>query len=193
MPDTLEASAAPATDDAELLAGLRRDPLRGLSPVLARYEGPLLRHAAAVVGDGGAAQDVVQEAFLKLLGNGHPVDNLPGWLHRVTHNLALDHLRRESRLKKLHREAAPASEPLADPADRDLDRRESEALLAQELRKLPPNERAVLFLKVKEGKSYREISGITGLSEGNVGYLIHQGLKRLTARLRPAGSLKGAV
>ena len=193
MPEDSVASAANPQDDGELLAGLRRDPVRGLPAVLSRYEAPLLRHAAAVLGDGAAAQDVVQEAFLKLLGNGHPVENLPGWLHRVTHNLALDHLRKESRLKRLHREAVPASEPLAEPADRDLDRREAEAILAQELRKLPPNERAVLFLKLKEGKSYKEISAITGLSAGNVGYLIHQGLKRLTARLRPAGALKGAV
>jgi RNA polymerase sigma-70 factor (ECF subfamily) len=190
MPESL--GAIPA-DDAELLAGLKRDPVQGLPPVLARYERALLRHAAAIVGDGSAAQDVVQEAFLKLLGNGHPVENLPGWLHRVTHNLALDHLRRESRLKRLHRDVAPGREPLADPADRDLDRREAQVILAQELGRLPPNERAVLFLKLKEGKSYKEISAITGLGIGNVGFLIHQGLKRLQARLRPAGVPKGAV
>jgi RNA polymerase sigma-70 factor (ECF subfamily) len=188
-----ESPAAPPSPDADLLAGLKQDPVQGLPPVLARYEGPLLRHAAAILGDSAAAQDVVQEAFLKLLGNGHPVENLPGWLHRVTHNLALDHLRRESRLRRLHRDAAPDSEPLADSADRELDRREAEAVLAQELGKLPPNERAVLFLKLKEHKSYKEISAITGLGTGNVGFLIHQGLKRLSARLRPAAALKGAV
>ena len=188
MPESSDGSTAPT--DAQLLSGLRRDPAAGLPPVLARYQAALLRHATAVLGDGAAAQDVVQEAFLKLLGNGHPVQSLPGWLHRVTHNLALDHLRRESRLERLHREAAPAAEPLAEPADSGLDRREAEAVLAEELRRLPPNERAVLFLKLKEGRSYREISAITGLGAGNVGYLIHHGLKRLAARLA-ARSQKG--
>jgi len=193
MPEDTEAPANRPPDDAQLLEHLRRDPARGLPAVLAQYERPLLRHAAAVVGDSASAQDVVQEAFLRLLANGHPVENLAAWLHRVTHNLALDHLRKESRLRKLHRAAAPPSEPLAESADRDLDRREAQAVLAQELKQIPPNERAVLFLKLKEGKSYKEISVITGLSEGNVGYLIHHGLKRLTARLRPAGTLKGVA
>jgi RNA polymerase sigma factor (sigma-70 family) len=193
MPEDTEAAAVRPPEDIELLQQLRRDPARGLPPVLARYERSLLRHAAAVVGDAAMAEDVVQETFLKLLANGHPVDNLAGWLHRVTHNLALDHLRRESRLRKLHSEAAPLDEPLAEAADRDLDRREAQAILARELGQIPPNERAVLLLKLKEGKSYREISALTGLSEGNVGYLIHHGLKRLTARLRPAGALKGVA
>jgi DNA-directed RNA polymerase specialized sigma24 family protein len=55
------------------------------------------------------------------------------------------------------------AELLADPADRELDRREAEAILSEELRRLPANERAVLFRKLKEGRSHREISAITGL------------------------------
>lgn len=182
MPDE---QPIPAADD-DLLAGLRRDPARGLTAVLACYESGLLRHAAAVVGSAAAAQDVVQDSFLRLLANGQPIENLPAWLHRVTHNLALDHLRKESRLRKLHLAAAPRAEPLSPSAHEDLDRRESQALLLREIERLTPNERAVLMLKVKEGRSYQEISHLTGLSTSNVGYLIHQGLQKLTARLRAA-------
>ena len=63
-------------------------------------------------------------------------------MHRVTHNLALDHLRRESRLRKLHLAAAPRTEPLAPSAHEELDRRESQALLLREIERLTPNERA---------------------------------------------------
>jgi RNA polymerase sigma factor (sigma-70 family) len=180
-----EAASDPeAVDDTALTSELRRDPVRGLPAVLARYQTPLLRHATAVVADRAAAQDVVQESFLRLLANGHRVDNLGAWLHRVTHNLALDYLRKESRLKRLHRAASAGPEPLAPPADQPLERQEAWRLVQQELARLTPNERAVVFLKVKEGRSYREISAITGLSTSNVGYLIHQGLKKLAARLK---------
>jgi RNA polymerase sigma-70 factor (ECF subfamily) len=164
----------------------------GLPAVLARFEAPLLRHAAAVVGNAAAAQDVVQESFLRLLANGQPIDNLSAWLHRVTHNVALDHLRKESRMRKLHRAAAPRTEPTAPAPDEDLGRREARALILSELDRLTPNERAVLMLKIKEGRSYQEISERTGLSTSNVGYLIHQGLRKLTARLG-AASRKGVA
>lgn len=167
----------------DLLARLRRDPVQGLPPLLAAHEASLLRHAAAVVGSEAAAQDVVQESLMRLLAHTQPIDDLAAWLHRVTHNLAIDHQRKESRLRKLHLAAAPRTEPLAPPPDADLDRRETQALLLEELERLSPNERAVLALKIKEGRSYQEIADRTGLSVSNVGYLIHQGLKKLTARL----------
>ena len=44
---------------------------------------------------------------------------------------------------------------------------------------LPPNQQEVLRLKFQNSLSYREISAITGLSETNVGFLIHVGIKRL--------------
>lgn len=182
MPEEPPPPAAPE----DLLARLRRDPVCGLPAVLAVFEAPLLRHAAAVVGNASTAQDVVQESFLRLLANGQPIDNLSAWLHRVTHNLALDHLRKESRMRKLHLAAAPRTEPLAPSPAEDLDRREAHALVLGELERLTPNERAVLMLKIKEGRSYQEISERTGLSISNVGYLIHQGLKKLTARLTAA-------
>jgi RNA polymerase sigma factor (sigma-70 family) len=171
---------------ADLLSALRRDPAHGLPAVLSCFEAPLLRHAAAVVGSGSAAQDVVQETFLRLLANGQPIDNLSAWLHRVTHNLAVDHVRKESRMRKLHHAASPRTEPLAPSPAEDLDRREAHALVLGELERLTPNERAVLMLKIKEGRSYQEISERTGLSTSNVGYLIHQGLKKLAARRKAA-------
>jgi RNA polymerase sigma-70 factor (ECF subfamily) len=176
-----EDNAAP-----DVFIRFRQDPVAGLPAILAACEGPLLRHAAAVVGDGAAAQDVVQEAFLRLLACREPIDNLPAWLHRVTHNLAIDHLRKEARLRKLHLAAAPSSEPTAPPPDADLDRDDARKRIADEMARLAPNERAVLMLKIKDGCSYQEISERTGLSTSNVGYLIHQGLKKITARLGAA-------
>ena len=54
-------------------------------------------------------------------------------------------------------------------------RRRLDALLDR----LTENQRNVLILKMQEGKTYREISEITGLTVSNVGYLVHHGLKRM--------------
>ena len=52
------------------------------------------------------------------------------------------------------------------------------------LDRLTENQRNVLILKMQEGKTYREISEITGLTVSNVGYLIHHGLKRMGEFIR---------
>lgn len=173
-------------DDAALLERLRTEPASAIAEVVSRFERPLLRHARALVGGDGTAQDVVQEAFIRLLRKVGSVRHLPSWLGRVTHNLAIDHLRREARMRRTHEAAAP--ELPATTGDPDLPHAVEGALAA-----LTPNERAVIVLKVIEGKSYKEIADATGLSTSNVGYLIHHGLKKLAARLDAAGALGGGV
>ena len=190
MPET-PAAADPWPDDATLLARFKQEPVRWLPAVLGRYEAPLLRHASSVLADAGLAQDVVQECFLKLIANGQPIQNLSAWLHRVTHNLAVDQLRDEARRQRLHAAASEARVPLPS-VEGELLGREKASLLERAMEGLTPNERAVLHLKLKAGKSYREISAITGLSSGNVGYLIHQAVKKLAARLKAAGAREGA-
>ena len=55
--------------------------------------------------------------------------------------------------------------------------------------RLPENQQTVILLKFRDGLSYQEISDLTGLSCGNVGFLIHTGLKRMR-ELLPADLLE---
>jgi RNA polymerase sigma-70 factor (ECF subfamily) len=181
----------PETDDAALLTHLRTEPARWLPTVLERYEAPLLRHAGSVLSDPVAAQDVVQECFLKLLASGRPVQNLSAWLHRVTHNLALDHLRGEARRQRLHAAAAQSAAPTVESAESTLASDDAQRIVEREIEALTPNERAVLHLKLKAGKSYREIAEITGLTATNVGYLLHHAVKKVAARLKAQGVVRG--
>ena len=79
---------------------------------------------------------------------------------------------------------------LPDPVDNSPATRDERAGLLQTLETLPPNQREVIRLKFLHGHSYREISQLTQLTEGNVGFLIHTGLKTLRRKLTAAeGSL----
>lgn len=51
------------------------------------------------------------------------------------------------------------------------------------LKTLTPNQQEVVRLKFQNGFSYREISAITGLSESNVGYLLHIAIRKIRERL----------
>lgn len=52
-------------------------------------------------------------------------------------------------------------------------------------------EQQLVILKVYEEKSYREISGITGLTVGNVGYILHHAMKKLARHLREESNTDG--
>ena len=169
-----------------------------LREIMAQHESALLRYATRLVNDPNVAQDVVQDVFLKLLRGWQdgtkPTSQLTGWLYRVTHNLAVDYIRRENRLRVLHRSHADEQLP-SQPAHQreELQRRDTLKLALLHLRKLEPDEQQVVILRLQEGLSYRQIGEITKQSEGNVGFILHNAVKKLTQSLARAGVLEGGV
>ena len=155
-----------------------------METIVAQHETALIRYASRIVNDPIIAQDIVQNVFVKLFSQwkegAHPSDKLKGWLYKVTHNEAVDHVRRESRLRVLHE--AQAKENPADCPDGvhcDNSHAERREILLQHLKKLHPREQQIVLLRVEEGLSYAEISQITGRSEGNVGNILHHAVKKL--------------
>jgi len=173
---------------------LKAERLRAFEAVVAAYEGALLRYATRVTRNANAAQDIVQETMIRLLRSWRdaltPSPQLSSWLYRVAHNCAVDHMRKESRRHLLHTRHAEES-ILSSPPNRGRgDRVSDEAQqAAAALQVLSLRERQLVILKVYEGKSYREISEITGLSVGNVGYILHHAMKKLAAELKKAKAI----
>ena len=166
-----------------------------LREIMTQHESALLRYATRLVNDPNAAQDVVQDVFLKLLrgwrDGAKPAPQLTGWLYRVTHNLAVDYIRHESRLRVLHRSHADEQLPSqAAHQHEELQRRDTMKMTLLHLRKLEPNEQQVVILRLQEGMSYRQIGEITKQSEGNVGFILHNAVKKLTQSLARAGILE---
>ena len=150
-----------------------------------RFEGPLTLYAARLLGDAETARDVVQETFLRLCAQSreHVDGRLAEWLFTVCRNRSLDVLRKESRMTQLSDEQVQIRTS-PDPGPPELiERRESTARVLDLLEALPKNQREVIRLKFQNGFSYQEIARISGHSVGNVGYLIHVGLKTIRGQL----------
>ena len=169
----------------------RREAL--MEAVVAEHETALLRYAARILNNPSAAQDVVQNVFIKLFRawpkGMKPSKQLKGWLYRVTHNEAVDHIRRESRVHALHRKQAeeaindcPDGKQCAASVD------EKREMVLQFLRKLHPREQQIVLLRLEEGLSYKEISEVTGRTEGNVGNILHHAVRKLSGMLQRAGT-----
>jgi RNA polymerase sigma-70 factor (ECF subfamily) len=163
--------------------------LAAFDSIVSRYEAALLRYAARIVGDPDAAQDIIQNTFIRLFRKWEerlePSPQVSSWLYRVAHNCAVDHMRRESRRRLLHLRHAEGARDFVPPNRGAAFRISEEARRAAEaLRKLSQRERQLVVLKVYEEKTYREISEITGLTVSNVGYILHHAMKKMAAELR---------
>lgn len=139
------------------------------------------------LGNEAWAEDVVQDVFLTLfdrLPTLTDVEQLDGWLYRVTTNRCLRKLRRDSFLNRplvrwlLARDRVAEASPEQQVfARRDLERARS-ALAA-----LPARERVVVGMCHLDGKSQREVCETLGLSKGYVSKLLARALARLEEAL----------
>ncbi len=186
-----------ATGDSSFAADAGPEPLAGLFEAL---ESPLLAYARRQVPDADMAQEIVQEAFLRLHAQWAQVREPRAWLYRTVRNLALNRRRDDARLVPLDRAAPDGSAETASAADHDpadpcplpdeqIARWEAVGLVQLAVRRLDARSRQVLELKFVHDLSYKEISARTGLSVGYVGYLLHHALKTLAAELDRAGLL----
>lgn len=125
----------------------------------------LTSFAYGMTRDREAAEDIVQEAFLRLikeLDRGQTPDNVAAWLFRVCSNLAVSRGRRLTVAQRFLRVARSTRDEA--PADVEILRRESNRTLLAGLATLPGDARAALLMAA-QGFSGREIAEAIGRSE----------------------------
>jgi RNA polymerase sigma-70 factor (ECF subfamily) len=168
-----------------------------IEELFAALESPLLSYALRLTGERTIAEDLVQEAFMKLHAQFDEVREPRRWLYRTVHNMALNHRRKSSKTVSL----APASD---DPyssyhsheshsanetplPDAQIIRLENIGQVRLSLAALDERSREVVRLKFHEDLSYAEIGARMGLKTGHVGYLLHHALKTIAAELAKTG------
>ena len=167
-----------------------RETVEGL---FAALESPLLNYAMRLIGERSLAEDIVQDAFMKLHAQFDKVREPRRWLYRTVHNQALNHRRQAGKIVPLNpqtEESEPAGSEASDPQplpDEQIARWEGIGLVRLSLETLDERSREVVRLKFNEGLSYKDISARTGLKVGHVGYLLHHALKAIADELSKNG------
>jgi RNA polymerase sigma-70 factor (ECF subfamily) len=165
-----------------------------IEELFAALESPLLSYALRYTGELALAQDVVQEAFMKLHVEFDRVQQPQRWLYRTVHNLALNQRRKASRTVSLDatddglNPAADTVDPTSFP-DEQIIRLEGIGLVRLGLEALDERSREVVRLKFNDELSYKEIAARTGLTVGNVGFILHHALKTIAAELAKTGAM----
>ena len=168
-------------DDAQLVRQhLGGDP-QAFGVLVDRYQTRLLNFVHRTIGDRERAEDLVQEAFIRVFRHLHRFDQtkkFSTWVYTIASNLAKNELRNRSRNPLVYfqtmRDAWDADHrPLQfeDPGPRPDDefrRRHLREAIDRCVARLPVHHREVFVLREIEGRSYQEIAEITGCNLGTV-------------------------
>jgi len=179
--------------------------------LFARHSGSVYGFLARRLPDRSLAEDLYQEAFLRLHRARHSYDSrrpFRAWLFAIVHNLLNDALRDHARTRRTQPVAHLAAgdsrdEALVHPLPHDLPQdgrtpedtasaRETTRALGTALRGLPGDEATVLILARIEGLSYDDIATVIGRSAAATKQLAYRALKRVRAEMVAAGHGEGS-
>lgn len=158
---------------------LSQDSSERFDALYQRLQPSLWRYAHRMVGDSDTADDVVQEAFVRLLRR----PDLEGedarlWLFTVTTNLIRDRGRTTTRRRRILEEGKlDVPRPTAEAVS--LERDQKIAAVRAALEQLPERDQQMLLMR-EEGFRYHEIAAAAGVAPGSVGTLIARAVKRFT-------------
>ncbi|HYH28122.1 MAG TPA: sigma-70 family RNA polymerase sigma factor [Actinomycetota bacterium] len=170
----------------ELLEACRKGDRGAFEELVERTRGQVYTLAYRLVGDRHDAEDVAQDAYLRVyrgLSGFREDARFETWLYRVVTNAAFTHLKRRGRFGAVMTEDQEAAvevvEQGAGPVQQTIDRDE----VKRALEDLPESLRTVVVLRDVYGLSLREIGQEMGISEGAAKVRLHRARKKMKDKL----------
>lgn len=202
MPDLVvpeKTMTANALDESVLLARLRAGEEAAYAEMLRAYSGRLMAVARRYLRNDEDVRDAVQDAFLSAFRS---IDRFAGgsqlytWLHRIQVNACLMKLRTKRRKPEESIEdllphfdsGGHQSEPSLlwqEPAEREIERRETRELVRRAIDRLPESYRTVLLLRDIEDVSTEETADLMGISPNAVKIRLHRARQALRTLIDP--------
>jgi len=173
----------PFPDDAALMSAVARGDHSAFAELIRRHQGTAWRLACRFLGDRAEAEDIVQEAFLRILGAAaryRPDAAFRTYLHTVVGRLCLDHARRR---RPEYPGEVPDCPTAAPGPSEMLEAAEQRAAVRRALDDLPPKQRLAFLLQQDEGMGYAAIGQVLGVSTRAVEGLVRRAREGLAARL----------
>ena len=166
------------TQSDERLAELaRQGSADAFEAIVHRYRRSLLTHCAHVLGEADA-EEAVQDALVNAhaaLEGGSEVRSLRAWLHAVAHNAAVGMLRRRAARPEWPQERCTGRLHYPPPERARAELRE----VVEAVQSLPPRQRDAIVMRELEGRSYEDIAGRLGASDGAVRQLLNRARRSL--------------
>jgi RNA polymerase sigma-70 factor (ECF subfamily) len=177
-----------AEDERRLIVEAQEGSTRAFRIIVERYMKRAYDIAYSVVRDHEEAEDVAQEAFVRVYRSLHTFrgDSQFGtWLYRVVTNHALNRIERNQNRIRLQASLTGSAAMIAAASEPPAEQDETKPRIERALYRLPTLQRAVVILRHMNGLSTRQVSEILRCSEGTVKTHLHRGLKKMKTMLDP--------
>jgi RNA polymerase sigma-70 factor (ECF subfamily) len=194
----MEPQSLEGLSDEELVTAHLDDRPGAFHELYDRYRDRLVYFITRKTGDSDRAQDLVQEAFIRVTRHLHRFDTskkFSTWVYTIASNLSKNELRNRSRsplvlFQRLTSNWDDDHRPLQfeDFTMRPDDlyrKRYLQRLVEDTVSKLPEHHQLVFRLRELEGKSYEEIAEITGVNLGTVKSRLHRARNSFAQRIEP--------
>jgi RNA polymerase sigma-70 factor (ECF subfamily) len=170
-------------NDGPLVVRVQDGDLEALGELYEKYKASVYRTALAITRDEKAAEDILQEAFLRVYTYAHSIDEampLGPWLYRVTVNLSYSWTRQVKRwLQSLQDVVDRWTVPVQWHPETLTEEQEWRQILLQAIDALPPRHRVVVILHYLEELSLKEIAYVLDVPEGTVKSRLHYARENL--------------
>jgi RNA polymerase sigma-70 factor (ECF subfamily) len=185
-----------ALSDAELVQRMADGDVGALDVLYSRYARPVYSFALRIVGDGQVAEEVLQESFLRAWQQAGRFEfsrgSFPSWLLSITHNLAIDEVRRRQR-RPQRADAVDIADVLRLEVDESANVEEAaeasdlRARIGSAMAQLPAPQRRVIELAYFEGLTQREIAALLEEPLGTIKTRMRLGMLKLKDYLASEG------
>ena len=183
----------------ELITKAKKGDQDAFGQLVLAHQNKVFSLCVHMMGNREEAEDMAQEAFLKAwrsLDGFQGESSFATWMHRLTTNICLDYLRKQTRRQNISVAVSLDDEEtvFAEPADpgsdpqQELEKRERQRAVEKALQELPEHHRRALVMREVSGLSYQEIADALKLDLGTVKSRIARAREALRKRLLEDGN-----
>lgn len=180
--------ADPRWDDEDLVREVKAGSEVALRVLLERHWEDLVRYALTFVDGQDQAEDIVQEAFVKLWSRRdtwRQEETLTPVLYRVTRNLALNETRRRANFRRWAKKLRRSEEDPRLPPHRRMQQEDLAAAVRRAVADLPERRREIFQLVRMHRMTYREAGKVLGISPQSVANQMSRAMVDLREALEP--------
>lgn len=173
--------------DGEVVRAVLAGDAERYAELVSRYRDRYARYAARLLGSPDAAEDAVQDAFVRAfdqLAQCRDPEKFAGWFFLILRNRCFAERRRTRREGPLDEAAEAPSEARGSRIEAHVDAKEFRVALQRALMELTPEQREVFVMKHVEEESYEAIAARTGATVPSLKMRMHRAYDRLRDLLR---------
>lgn len=173
-------------DEAILLTELKTGSSAAFKYFYEKYRLQLYRKLLKMVQLEVIAEELLQDLFIKIWDKRSLIDpeqSFKAYLYRIAENMVFDYFRKLAREAKLELAVQLNSTEFINPIEEGIFEKETQSKINEAIALLPPQQKLVFTLCKIEGKSYKEVSDLLGISTGTINAHITSATKSIKAHL----------